>query len=88
MCLVPDIRVSISNEPENMEAECQEPCPKQVTQCCQIRYRKVVRVHASVPHPVDHPVSNVEKDKNLEDRSPIVTLATGLGIRADLIVIT
>lgn len=63
--LVPDVRVSVPNEPEDMEAECKEPSAKQVPQSCQVRDGEVVGVQAPAPHPVHHPVSDVQENQHL-----------------------
>lgn len=60
------ISVSVSNEKAHVEAECEEAGPQQVTQGRQVGDGEVVGVHASAPHPVDHPVCQVEKDYHLE----------------------
>ena len=66
--LVPDICVSVPNEPEDVEAECQEPGAEKVPQGCQVRDGEVVWVQAAAPHPVHHPVCDVEQDQHLQDR--------------------
>lgn len=63
---VSHISVSVSNEPEDMEAEGQEAGPQQISQGRQVRNREVIRVHPPTPHPVDHPVSQVQQDQHLE----------------------
>lgn len=65
--LVPDICVSVPNEPEDMEAECQQPSAEKVPQGCQVRDGEVVWVQAAAPHPVHHPVCDVEQDQHLEN---------------------
>lgn len=67
--LVPDICVSVPNKPQDMEAECQEPSAKQVPQSSQVRDGEVVWVQASAPHPVYHPVCDVQEDQHLEQCS-------------------
>lgn len=68
--LVPDICVSISDEPEDMEAECQEPSAKQVSQSSQVWDGEVVWVQATAPHPVHHPVCDVQENQHLETEGP------------------
>lgn len=62
------VGVSVSDEPAHVEAEGEEAGPQQVTQSGQVGDGEVVRVHASAPHPVDHPVRQVEKDYHLRTR--------------------
>lgn len=62
------VGVSVSDEPAHVEAEGEEAGPQQVTQSSQVGDGEVVRVHASAPHPVDHPVRQVEKDYHLRTR--------------------
>lgn len=64
---VAHVRVSVPNEPAHVEAEGEEAGPQQVTQSSQVRDWEVVGVHASAPHPVHHPVCQVEKDYHLEE---------------------
>ncbi len=64
---VAQVRVSVPDEPAHVEAEGQEAGPQQVTQSSQVGDGEVVGVHASTPHPVDHPVCQVEKDYHLEE---------------------
>ena len=54
--------VSVSDEPAHVEAEGEEAGPQQVTQGSQVGDGEVVWIHASAPHPVDHPVCQVEED--------------------------
>lgn len=54
--------VSVSDEPAHVEAEGEEASPQQVTEGSQVGDGEVVWIHASAPHPVDHPVCQVEKD--------------------------
>lgn len=61
------ISVSVSDEPAHVEAEGKEAGPQQVTQSRQVRDGEVVGVHASAPHPVDHPVCQVEENYHLEE---------------------
>lgn len=63
--LVPNICVSVPNEPEDMEAECQESGAKQVPQSSQVRDGEVVGVQAPAPHPVHHPVCDVQQNQHL-----------------------
>lgn len=64
--LVPNICVSVPNEPENMEAESQESGAKQVPQSSQVWDGEVVGVQAPAPHPVHHPVCDVQENQHLE----------------------
>lgn len=50
-----------------MEAEGEEASPQQVAQSGQVGDGEVVRVHASAPHPVNHPVRHVEKNHHLNE---------------------
>jgi hypothetical protein len=63
--LVPNICVSVPNEPEHMEAECQESGAKQVPQSSQVWDGEVVGVQAPAPHPVHHPVCDVQENQHL-----------------------
>lgn len=67
MRLVSWYSVSISNKPAHVEAEGEEAGPQQVAQSSQVRDGEVVGVHASAPHPVNHPVCHVEKDDHLKE---------------------
>lgn len=67
--LVPNICVSVPNEPEHMEAECQESGAKQVPQSSQVWDGEVVGVQAPAPHPVHHPVCDVQENQHLEQCS-------------------
>lgn len=58
-------RVSVSDKPAHVEAEGEEAGAQQVTQSGQVGDGEVVRVHASAPHPVNHPVRHVEEDHHL-----------------------
>lgn len=64
--LIPHIRVPVTNKPEDMKAESKETCSNQVTQRCQVGDGEVVRIEVPAPHPVHHPVSNVQQNENLE----------------------
>ncbi len=64
---VAHVGVSVSDEPAHVEAECEEAGPQKVAQSCQVGDGEVVGVHASAPHPVDHPVGQVEKDYHLKE---------------------
>lgn len=66
---VAHVSVSVPDEPAQVEAQGQEASPQQVTQGGQVRDGKVVRVHAPTPHPVDHPVCQVEEDHDLQQCS-------------------
>lgn len=59
--------VSISDKPAHVEAEGEEAGAQQVAQSSQVRDGEVVGVHASAPHPVNHPVCHVEKDHHLQE---------------------
>lgn len=63
------VRVPVADEPAHVEAEGKEASPQQVAQSSQVRDGEVVRVHASTPHPVDHPVCQVEKDHHLRNEA-------------------
>lgn len=63
---VAQITVSVPDEPAHVEAEGQEAGPQQVAQGRQVRDGEVVGVHASTPHPVNHPVGQVEEDHHLQ----------------------
>lgn len=65
---VPQTRVSVPNEQAHVEAEGEEASSQQVPQSSQVGDREVVGVHPSAPHPVDHPVGQVEEDNHLVDR--------------------
>lgn len=71
MCLrsVAHVSVSVPDEPAHVEAEGEEAGPQQVTQRSQVGDRKVVWVHSSTPHPVNHPVCQVEKDHYLDQEA-------------------
>lgn len=56
------VSVSVSDEPAHVEAEGEEAGPQQVTQSGQVGDGEVVGVHATAPHPVDHPICQVEED--------------------------
>lgn len=63
--LIPNIGVPVTDEPEDVEAEGQEPCSNQVPQSCQVWDGEVVGIQIPAPHPVHHPVSDVEQDEDL-----------------------
>lgn len=65
MCSVSWAGVSVADKPVHVEAEGQEAGPQQVPQSGQVGDGEVVRVHASAPHPVNHPVRHVEEDHHL-----------------------
>lgn len=73
--LVPNICVSVPNEPEHMEAECQESGAKQVPQSSQVWDGEVVGVQAPAPHPVHHPVCDVQENQHL-GRQRVLPVAT------------
>lgn len=64
---VAHISVSVTDEPAHVEAEGEEAGSQQVTQSSQVRDGEVVWVHTSAPHPVDHPVCQVEEDHHLDE---------------------
>lgn len=66
---VAHVSVSVPDEPAHVEAESEETGPQQVAQGSQVGDGEVVRVHASAPHPVDHPVCQVEEDHYLKQCS-------------------
>ena len=66
MHLVAHVIFSVPDEPAYVEAEGEEAGSQQVTQGSQVGDGEVVGVHASTPHPVDHPVCQVEEDNHLE----------------------
>lgn len=68
---VAHITVSVSNEPTHVEAEGEEAGPQQVTQGSKVGDGEVVWVHSSTPHPVNHPVCQVEEDHHLEEEANI-----------------
>lgn len=74
--LIPHIRVPVTNKPEDMKAESKETCSNQVTQRCQVGDGEVVRIEVPAPHPVHHPVSNVQQNENLGGRQKRATSAT------------
>ena len=74
--LVSHIGVPVTDEPENVKAESEETCSNQVPQRCQVWDGEVVRVEVPAPHPVHHPVSNVQKNENLGGRKKRATSAT------------
>lgn len=63
---VAHVSVSVSDEPAHVEAEGEEAGSQQVTQSGQIGDGEVVWVHSSTPHPVNHPVCQVEEDHHLD----------------------
>lgn len=73
--LIPHIRIPVTNKPEDMKAESKEPRSDQVTQRCQVGDGEVVRIEVPAPHPVHHPVSNVEQNENLGGRQKRATSA-------------
>lgn len=74
--LVPYIRVPVTDEPEDVKAESQETCSNQISQSCQVWDGEVVRVEVPAPHPVHHPVSDVEKNEHLGGRKKRATSAS------------
>lgn len=64
---VAHVRVSVPDEKAHVKTKGQEAGPQQVPQCCQVRDGEVIRVHTSTPHPVYHPVSQVQQDDHLKD---------------------
>lgn len=59
-----------------MKAESEETCSNQVPQRRQVWDGEVVRIEVPAPHPVHHPVSNVQKNENLGGRNKTATSAT------------
>lgn len=74
--LVSHIGVPVTDEPEDVKAEGEETCSNQVPQCCQVWDGEVVRIKVPAPHPVHHPVSNVQENENLGGRKKRATSAT------------
>lgn len=63
---VSQIGVSVADEKAHVEAEGEEAGSQQVTQSRQVGNGEVVGVHPSAPHPVDHPVRQVQQDHHLQ----------------------
>lgn len=64
---VPQARVFIPYKPSHVKTEREEAGPQQIPQGRQVGDGEVVGVHASAPHPVNHPVCQVEEDQHLEE---------------------
>lgn len=63
--LVAHVRVSVPNEPAHVKAEGKEAGPQEVTQSSQVWDGEVIRVHSSTPHPINHPVCQVQENHDL-----------------------
>lgn len=74
--LVSHIGVPVTDEPEDVKAESKETCSNQVPQRCQVWDGEVVGIEVPAPHPVHHPVSNVQENENLGGRKKRATSAT------------
>ena len=59
---VPDVRVFVAEQVEELEGEGQEASAEQITECRQVGNGRVVRVDGALPHVVDQPVSSVQQD--------------------------
>lgn len=67
------VAVIVTERVEHAEGHRQQTDAQQVAQRCQIRNRRVVRVHAPQPHPVDHDVGGVQQQCHLNTKINLLT---------------
>lgn len=64
---VAHVGVSVPDEPAHVEAEGEEAGSQKVPEGSQVGDGEIVWVHSSTPHPVNHPVCQVEEDHHLDE---------------------
>ena len=66
---IPHITVTVSHKVQEPKSNCKQTRAQQVSHSCEIRDCRVVRIYMLCPHPVNHYVTDVEKQKNLGTQS-------------------
>lgn len=64
---VAHVAVLVTDEPQEVEAQCQEGGAQQVAQSGQVGDGEAVRVFAAPPHGVNHPVRYTQQQQHLEE---------------------